>query len=82
MAYAVSSDMAVVTHDLDFGAILAVTHRKKPSVVLIRSYDVNPDSIGQQILAALDVAPAELEAGALLVIEPDRNRLRLLPLEN
>ncbi len=32
MAYAAAHDYVVVTHDLDFGAILAVTHGKKPSV--------------------------------------------------
>ena len=82
MSYAATNDMVVVTHDLDFGAILAVTHGKKPSVVLIRSYDINPDKLGKQTLAALNVARAELEAGALLIIEPDRQRLRLLPLGN
>jgi predicted nuclease of predicted toxin-antitoxin system len=82
MSYAATNDMVVVTHDLDFGAILAVTHGKKPSVVLIRSYDINPDTLGKQTLAALNVARAELEAGALLIIEPDRQRLRLLPLGN
>lgn len=30
------------THDLDFGAILAVTHGAEPSVVQIRAQDVSP----------------------------------------
>ena len=81
MSYAATHDMVVVTHDLDFGAILAVTHGKKPSVALIRSYDISPDIVGKQTLAALNVARTELEAGALLTIEPDRTRVRLLPLE-
>ena len=73
--------MVVVTHDLDFGAILAVTHGKKPSVAQIRSQDISPDIIGKQILAALSIVQAELQAGALLTIELDRTRLHLLPLE-
>lgn len=33
MAYASASGSIVLTHDLDFGAILAATHGEKPSVV-------------------------------------------------
>jgi predicted nuclease of predicted toxin-antitoxin system len=79
MAYAAAHDYVVVTHDLDFGAILAVTHGKKPSVVQIRSEDVSPKIIGRQTVAALRHVQRELEAGALLTIESERIRLRLLP---
>ncbi|MFI5059138.1 MAG: DUF5615 family PIN-like protein [Candidatus Acidiferrales bacterium] len=79
MAYAATHDYVVVTHDLDFGAILAVTHGKKPSVVQIRSEDVSPKVIGRQTVAALRHVQMELEAGALLTIESERIRLRLLP---
>ena len=37
MAYAAGNDYVVLTHDLDFSAILAVTHGEKPSVVQIRA---------------------------------------------
>ena len=47
MAYASRNDYVVLTHDLDFGAILAATHGEKPSVVQIRSEDVSPDMIGK-----------------------------------
>ena len=33
MAYASANDYVVLTHDLDFSAILAATHGEKPSVV-------------------------------------------------
>jgi predicted nuclease of predicted toxin-antitoxin system len=42
MAFAAANDYVVLTHDLDFGAILAVTHGQKPSVVQIRSENVSP----------------------------------------
>jgi len=41
MAYAAANDYVVLTHDLDFSAILAATHSEKPSVVQIRAEDVN-----------------------------------------
>jgi predicted nuclease of predicted toxin-antitoxin system len=80
MAYAAANQYVVVTHDLDFSAILAVTHGKKPSVIQIRSEDVSAEIIGKQTVAALRHMQAELEAGALLTIEADRTRLRMLPL--
>ncbi len=81
MAYAASNDYVVMTHDLDFGSILAATHGRKPSVVQIRTEEVSPGMIGKQVVAALRHTEPELAAGALLTIELDRTRLRLLPLE-
>ncbi len=80
MAYARVSGYVVLTHDLDFGAILAATHGEKPSVVQIRADDVSPDVIGTQVIAALRQMASELEDGVLLTIEPTRTRLRVLPL--
>jgi len=77
--YAASNDYVILTHDLDFGAILAVSRGKKPSVVQIRSGDVSPENVAAQTVEALLLMQAELEAGALLTIEADRTRLRLLP---
>ena len=80
MAYAKVSGYVVLTHDLDFGAILAATHGEKPSVMQIRADDVSPDVIGTQVIAALRQMASELEDGVLLTIEPTRTRLRVLPL--
>jgi predicted nuclease of predicted toxin-antitoxin system len=80
MAYAKAGGYVVLTYDLDFGTILAVTQGEKPSVVQIRSDDVTPAAIGAQVKAALAQMTAELEAGALVKIDPKRTRLRVLPL--
>ena len=79
MRYALAHDCIVLTHDLDFGAILAATHGHKPSVVQIRAEDVSPDVISNQVVAALRQMAAELEQGALLTVDVNRTRLRLLP---
>jgi predicted nuclease of predicted toxin-antitoxin system len=82
MTYASANDYVVLTHDLDFSAILAATHGEKPSVVQIRAEDVSPDVIGKQVIAALRQMASELEEGVLLTIEPNRTRLRVLPLHS
>ena len=60
--------------------ILAVTHGEKPSVIQIRSADVSPDVIGKSVIIALRQMKAELEEGALVTLDPNRPRLRVLPL--
>lgn len=81
MAYANLEDYVVLTHDLDFGTILAATHGEKPSVVQIRAEDVSPDVIGRHVVAALQQMASALEEGALLTVDTSRTRLRLLPLQ-
>lgn len=80
MAFAAENGYVVLTHDLDFSAILAATHGEKPSVVQIRAENVSQDVIGDQVIAAIRQMESELEEGALLTVDPGRTRLRLLPL--
>lgn len=82
MLYARMNDYVVLTHDLDFSAILAANHGEKPSVVQIRAGDVSPDVIGYLIISALRQMESELKEGALITVEPNRTRLRILPLRS
>ena len=80
MAWAGINGYVVLTHDLDFGDILAATQGAKPSVAQIRSENVDPAAIGAHVISALLQMEPELESGALLTIDPTRARVRLLPL--
>lgn len=80
MSHAKANGYIVLTHDLDFSAILAATHGEKPSVVQIRAEDVSLKAIGSQVVSALLQMVSELEEGALITVDPNRTRLRLLPL--
>jgi predicted nuclease of predicted toxin-antitoxin system len=82
MAWAAANNYIVVTHDLDFSAILAATQGVAPSVVQIRAEDVSPDVIGTKIARALHQMESELKTGALLSIDDKTMRLRILPLVN
>jgi predicted nuclease of predicted toxin-antitoxin system len=80
LAFAKANGYVVLTHDLDFSAILAATHGDKPSVVQVRAEDVSPEVIGRSVIAALRQMATELEDGALLAVDPNRARVRVLPL--
>jgi predicted nuclease of predicted toxin-antitoxin system len=80
MRFARDNDHVVLTHDLDFGDILAATGGEKPSVVQIRASSVSVARIGAQVIGALLLCAAELDAGALVTVDISRTRIRLLPL--
>jgi predicted nuclease of predicted toxin-antitoxin system len=82
MAFARANGYVVLTHDLDFSAILAATQGAKPSVVQIRAGDVRPEVVGPTLIEALRQMAAQLEEGALLIVDPARARLRVLPLSS
>lgn len=80
MAFAAKHGYVVMTHDLDFGDILATTRGDKPSVVQIRTDDINPKTIGKTVVSSLLQIEDDLESGALATIDPHKTRLRVLPL--
>jgi predicted nuclease of predicted toxin-antitoxin system len=82
MRWARQTDCVVLTSDLDFGTILAVTHGEKPSVVQLRADNLTHEHIGKQVIDALRQLENELNSGALVTIEPERTRLRILPLRS
>jgi len=79
-AYAKAHDFTVLTNDLDFGFILAITHGNKPSVIQIRAGALGPDKIGGSVLGAIRQLTADIEKGALVTIDLNKIRLRILPL--
>jgi predicted nuclease of predicted toxin-antitoxin system len=70
----------VFTHDLDFGAILAATDADSPSVIQIRTQDPTPEHCGRIVAATLHRYADALKAGALISVDENRARVRLLPL--
>ncbi|MEQ8847442.1 DUF5615 family PIN-like protein [Botrimarina sp.] len=80
MDWARRNGRVVFTHDLDFGTTLALTHAAGPSVLQVRGQDVLPDHMGAVVAAALRQHEADLAAGALVVVDEARARVRVLPL--
>ncbi len=78
--FAIRENSVVLSHDLDFSAILAATHGRKPSVVQLRADNINPEAIGDTVIHALRQMEDELGRGALLSVGDSRTRIRYLPL--
>jgi predicted nuclease of predicted toxin-antitoxin system len=80
MAFARDHGQVLLTHDLDFGSLLALTHAAGPSVIQIRTQDVLSDRFLSLVCAAAKQFENELQAGALVVVDEERSRVRVLPI--
>lgn len=80
MTWAKENDHIVFTHDLDFGAILAATKAKSPSVIQVRTQDVTPEVLKELLFAAITQHQHLLQTGALIVVDAHKSRARILPL--
>jgi predicted nuclease of predicted toxin-antitoxin system len=80
MTYAKANDFTIMTSDLDFGYILAITQGKKPSVIQIRTGVLGHDRIGAVVLSAIKRLATDIDKGVLVTIDPRKTRVTLLPL--
>lgn len=80
MKWARENNHVVFTHDLDFGAMLRLTRADGPSVIQVRTQDVSVLHLGKLVMSSLKDHQNLLEKGALLILDEDRMRVRILPL--
>ncbi len=70
----------VLTFDLDFGEILAGSAGRVVSVILFRLHDTRTEHVIDRLHTVLHQSSAELLAGAVVVVEEGRHRVRNLPI--
>ena len=80
LSWALAEGAIVLTQDLDFGAILAASHADSPSVVLLRTQDSMPESMGDNAIDLIRQHEDYLLSGALLILDTGKFRVRILPL--
>ncbi len=80
MAWAATNDRIVFTNDLDFGTALALTSATGPSVLQVRTLDLRPAALGSTVVGVLEQCADQLATGALIIVDPERMRMRALPL--
>jgi predicted nuclease of predicted toxin-antitoxin system len=79
-AYARTHGFILFTHDLDFGAILAATHTDAPSVLQIRTQNVDPEYLCETVVSVFRECREYLEKGALISFDKWTRRVRILPI--
>ena len=80
LAAAKDAGAVLVSSDTDFGELLAHSNAAEPSVILLRRQEGRRASqIAALVLANLDAVADDLDAGAFVVLDDDRVRVRSLP---
>lgn len=77
---AISENRVIVTFDLDFGEIVALSQGEKASVILFRLHNTRTPHLIKRLATVLADATEALEQGAVVVVEESRHRIRYLPL--
>lgn len=71
---------AVLTQDLDFSAIVALSGETDPSVISLRLGSSRVDDVNTRLAVVLPVIAHDVSAGAIVTVEDGRVRSRLLPI--
>ena len=79
-AKAAAESRIVITFDLDFGEIIALSGSRSVSVILFRLYNTRTAHVIERLQSVLEHCGQALERGAVIVVEESRHRVRRLPL--
>ncbi len=70
----------LLTIDLDFAQLLAVSGESLPSVILFRLGNENYDAINERLTQVLSECQEDLELGAIISVSNETFRVRRLPI--
>ena len=76
---AIEEGRIVITFDLDFGEIAALTKGQKASVILFRLKNTRTFYVLERLSAVVERFAAALEKGAIIIVEEARYRVRYFP---
>lgn len=80
-AKAIAESRIVLTFDLDFGEIVAGSHGQLTSVVVFRLRNGRSENVISRLAETLIKAKDALDAGAIVIVEESRVRVRQLPIK-
>ncbi len=77
---AAQEERIVVTLDADFHTLLALDDAISPSIIRIRIQRLRAQALVDLLLTVINECKKDLEQGAAVTVEPNRIRIRRLPL--
>ena len=80
LQWAAERNFVVFTHDLDFENLLTSIPQRNPRVIQLRGQETSPHKMGLVVVLALRRLQDGLKSGALVTVDPNRSRVRILPL--
>jgi predicted nuclease of predicted toxin-antitoxin system len=70
----------IVTHDLDYGHLLAFSGDAGPSVIIFRTRSTHPDELFRRLTECWAEIEDALQQGAIVTVEDTTARIRMLPM--
>ena len=71
----------LLTHDLDFGELIAASGARLPSIVVFRLRNMRPDRVNRYLESIVSQQRELLEQGAIISVTEGQIRVRVLPIE-
>ncbi len=70
----------LLTHDLDFGDLLAASKAEMPSVIIFRLRNMFPDHVNHYLRTIITSHAKDLEQGVIITVAEGGIRIRQLPI--
>lgn len=76
---AVATSRVILTQDLDFSDIIALSGVTQPSLITLRLADTSADNVNSVLAYALPALEGLVDTGVMVTVEDGRVRIRELP---
>ena len=71
----------LLTHDLDFGELIARSRARLPSIIIFRLRNMSPEKVNLYLHEVITKHPDALQQGVIISVTEGQIRIRLLPIE-
>lgn len=79
LEFARTENWVVLTQDLDFSMLVALSRYSQPSLITLRLSSAKPDIVTQKLLDVLPQIEEALQEGSAITIQDESIRIRNLP---
>lgn len=79
LEFARTENWVVLTQDLDFSMLVALSRYSQPSLITLRLSSAKPDTVTKKLLDVLPQIEEALQEGSAITIQDESIRVRKLP---